>query len=45
MNDNYSDIPTNITLQNDGPFHIAFAWLAILSASIAAWACLILMVL
>jgi len=45
MNDTYSDFSTDTPLENDGPFHFAFAWLAILSASIAAWACLILMVL
>lgn len=40
MNDKPNNPSNDITLKNDGPFHIAFAWLAVLSASIAVWACL-----
>lgn len=40
MNNKYSEFSTNITDQKDGQFHIALAWLAALSASIAALASL-----
>jgi hypothetical protein len=40
MNDKYSEFSTDTTNQKNGQFHIAFAWLAALSASIAAWASL-----
>ena len=34
MNDSYGEFPTDVTLTNDGSFHIAIAWLAVLSALI-----------
>ncbi len=40
MNDKYSESSTGTMNQKDGEFHIAFAWLAALSTSIAAWASL-----
>ena len=40
MNDKYSELSTDTTTQKDNQFHIAFAWLAALATSIAAWASL-----
>lgn len=45
MDDKNSESSTDITLQNDGPFHIAFAWLAALSVSICCVGVPFLMVL
>lgn len=45
MNDKYSESSTDITLQDDGPFHIAFAWLGALSVSICCVGVPFLMIL
>ncbi len=40
MNNKCNEISINNTKQKDGQFHIALAWLAALSVSVAAWTCL-----
>jgi hypothetical protein len=45
MDDKNNESSTDITLQNDGPFHIALAWLAALSVSICCVGVPFLMVL
>jgi len=40
MNDKYKEFSTDTTNQKDGQFHMVLAWLAALSASIAALASL-----